>query len=111
MRSPWRIRITNTDPRSSPGPSGALGRFGFDIAVERTGSPNGLTNLRVRGGLPENLRFFHTTDPAILRKRSIEGRAVKTSADLRVASIDRSVQLRGSMTSRPAPVTSSQTEW
>jgi DNA repair photolyase len=32
--------------------------------------------------------FGHTTDPAILRKRSIEGRAVKTNARLKVASIE-----------------------
>ena len=82
------IRISNTDPEILPWTERCLGRFGFDIAVERTGLPNGLTNLRIRGGLPENLRFFHTTDPAIPRKRSIEGRAVKTSADLRVASIE-----------------------
>ena len=32
--------------------------------------------------------FGHTTDPAILRERSIEGRAVKTNARLKVASIE-----------------------
>jgi DNA repair photolyase len=40
------------------------------------------------GGLPERLRFFHTVDPAITRKRVIEGRALKSQARLRVASIE-----------------------
>ena len=34
------------------------------------------------------MRFFHTTDPAITRKRSIEGVAIKSDAKLRVASIE-----------------------
>ena len=48
---------------------------------------NGLTTIRLRGGLPERMRFFLGTDPAITRKRSIEGAAVKTNARLRVTSI------------------------
>ncbi len=34
------------------------------------------------------MRFFHTTDPAITRKRSIEGVAIKSDAKLRVAAIE-----------------------
>jgi DNA repair photolyase len=45
-------------------------------------------NVRVRGGLREHLRFFHLTDPAITRKRTITGTAVKCDADLRVTSIE-----------------------
>ena len=44
--------------------------------------------MRLRGGLKEAMRFFHTTDPAITRKRSIEGMAIKSDANLRVASIE-----------------------
>ena len=44
--------------------------------------------VRLRGGLKEVMRFFHTTDPAITRKRSIEGVAIKSDANLRVASIE-----------------------
>jgi DNA repair photolyase len=65
-----------------------LRHFAFDTAVERRGLSNGLSYLRIRGGLSENLRFFHTTDPAIVRKRSIEGRAVKTNSRLNVVSIE-----------------------
>ena len=34
------------------------------------------------------MRFFHSTDPAITRKRSIEGVALKSDAKLRVAAIE-----------------------
>jgi len=80
------IRISNTDPEILKWTESCLCRFGFDTAIETTGLPNGLTYLR--GGLPERLRFFHTADPAIARKRSIEGQAVKTKARLKVVSIE-----------------------
>ena len=51
--------------------------LGFKVVVEPPERANGLRRIRLRGGLREALRFFHTTDPAITRKRSIEGRAVK----------------------------------
>jgi DNA repair photolyase len=44
--------------------------------------------VRITGGLAEHLRFFHLTDPAISRKRSIEGQMVKTFANLKVAAIE-----------------------
>src|ERR1700749_144634 len=34
------------------------------------------------------MRFFHTPDPAITRKRSIEGVALKSDAKLQVAAIE-----------------------
>jgi DNA repair photolyase len=39
--------------------------------------------------LREHLRFFHTVDPAIARKRDIEGAAIKNNARLRVLAIER----------------------
>src|SRR5205814_5553608 len=36
----------------------------------------------------EHLRFFHTVDPAISRKRSIEGTALKSDSKLGVAAIE-----------------------
>jgi DNA repair photolyase len=44
--------------------------------------------VRIRGGLEQQLRFFLLTDPAITRKRSIEGRAVKSPSRLRVVGIE-----------------------
>ena len=48
-----------------------------------------MTVIRLRGGLRECVRFFLTVDPAITRKRTIpEGTALKSDANLRVASIE-----------------------
>jgi DNA repair photolyase len=44
--------------------------------------------VRLTGGIREHLRFFHTVDPAITRKRSIDGRAIKNDAPLRVECIE-----------------------
>ena len=46
------------------------------------------SNVRVRGGLAEHLRFFHLAAPCIVRKRDIEGRALKNPARLRVMSVE-----------------------
>jgi DNA repair photolyase len=82
------LRISNTDPEILGWIKAALARFGFDYAVEpilRAG--NGLTSIRLRGGLSERMRFFLGTDPAITRKRTIDGSALKTSNKLGVTSI------------------------
>jgi DNA repair photolyase len=81
------LRIANTDPEILGWIAASLGRFGFDYAIEHTKNSNGLTYIRLRGGLPERMRFFLGTDPAITRKRTIDGAAVKTNAKLRVTSI------------------------
>src|SRR5262249_38272287 len=49
---------------------------------------NGCKAIRLRGGLRERLRFFHTVDPAITRKRSLDGTALKSDAQLRVVAIE-----------------------
>jgi DNA repair photolyase len=82
------LRICNTDPAIIDWTKSCLASLGFDVAVEPTVRANGLTVLRVRGGLRERLRFFHTTDPAITRKRVIYGVAVKSDARLKVMSIE-----------------------
>ena len=81
------LRISNTDPEILAWIRACLGRLGFDYAVELQPQSNGLTCIRVRGGLPERMRFFLATDPAITRKRTIEGVALKTAAKLRVVDI------------------------
>jgi DNA repair photolyase len=63
--------------------------LGFDIAVERAGGRDGAACVGLRGGLRQAQRFFHTVDPAITWKRSIDGAAVKSDAGLRVAAIER----------------------
>lgn len=66
----------------------ALRHFGFSCVVEAPGRPNRVGQVRLTGGLAERLRFFHLTDPAITRKRSIEGAALKCRARLGVVKIE-----------------------
>ena len=81
------LRIANTDQLILDWTAACLGHFGFDH-VEEPRRPTGLTCVRVRGGLRERLRFFHLTDPAITRKRTVQGMALKSDARTRVASIE-----------------------
>ena len=87
-RSSFALRIANTDPQILAWVEGCAKRLGFDVGHDRTRDRNGLTCVRIRGGLSENLRFFHLTDPAITRKRSIDGQMVKTFANLKVEAIE-----------------------
>jgi DNA repair photolyase len=80
------LRIANTNQEILAWVGACMSRLGFKHVVERTSNANGMTYIRLRGGLPERMRFFLSTDPAT-RKRSIEGAAVKTNAKLRVTSI------------------------
>jgi DNA repair photolyase len=82
------IRIANCDEEIIDWTAYCLRRLGFSHVLERRNQANGLTYLRLRGGLAETLRFFHTVDPAITRKRSIEGIALKCQKPLGVASIE-----------------------
>jgi DNA repair photolyase len=84
------MRIPNTDPEIIRRMGDALRAFDFRFVVEHR--PREETkptdNVRIVGGLREHLRFFHMMDPAITRKRDISGQAVKSTAKLRVVSIE-----------------------
>jgi DNA repair photolyase len=82
------LRIANTDAAIIRTTAWCLRRLGFAFRLERTAHANGLVNVRLLGGLREALRFFHTVDPAITRKRVFEGAAIKGDAPLRVESIE-----------------------
>ncbi len=82
------LRISNTDPEIISWTVFTLESLGFGFVLERSSRANGLVCIRLRGGLREALRFFHTVDPAITRKRSIEGVALKSDAKLRVTAIE-----------------------
>ncbi len=82
------LRIANTDPEILTFTASCLRCFGFDVAFDRTSRPNGLTYVRIRGGLVERMRFLALTDPAVTRKRSIAGQAIKNNARLRVVAIE-----------------------
>jgi DNA repair photolyase len=84
------VRISNSDAQIIGWIGKSLQAFGFRFRIE---PPHGTVTkpidvVRVLGGLSEQLRLFHSTDPAILRKRDISGQAVKSSAQLGVTSIE-----------------------
>jgi DNA repair photolyase len=83
------LRICNTDPEIVDWITWSLRLLGFRYVVEDRNRPNGLKYVRLLGGLPEKLRFFLTVDPAIERKRELEGIALKNpSPRLKVASVE-----------------------
>jgi DNA repair photolyase len=81
------LRVCNKDGTIVHWTQESLDRLGFDTVVEPP-RPNGVQTVRIRGGLKERLRFFHLTDPAITRKRSIEGLALKSDSLTRVVSVE-----------------------
>jgi DNA repair photolyase len=85
------LRISNTDDVLIEATERSLASLGFDSIREtpkQDGRARKLTILRIRGGLPEHLRFLHAVDPAIRRKCDIVGRALKSNASLRVVSVE-----------------------
>nr|WP_089156506.1 intein-containing Rv2578c family radical SAM protein [Micromonospora sp. NBS 11-29] len=82
------FRVGVADAGSRRRMAAALDRFAFRWALDDPGNRNGARQFRLTGGLPERLRFFHLTDPADTRERSIEGMALKCAARLRVAAVE-----------------------
>ena len=80
------LRLAPADPAINGWLVFSLESLGFGFAVER---PAGRACVRVRGGLGEALRFFHTVDPAVTARRSIEAAAVETGDGLRVSGVER----------------------
>jgi DNA repair photolyase len=85
-RGVWRV--SNTDPEIIKWTCRGLDELNLSYVIEPSVRSNGLTVVRLRGGMKEAMRFFHATAPAITRKRSIEGQAVKSGAKLRVTAIE-----------------------
>lgn len=81
------LRISNGDPVLLDETMSALASLKIPAALEPA-RLNGVHNIRVVGGLPSRMAFFAAVRPAISRKLSIEGLAVKSVADLRVMSIE-----------------------
>jgi len=84
------LRISNTDREIVSWILRCLSEFGFRSVVEHTrrDQTKPVEVVRLVGGLQEHLRFFHTVDPAITRKRDISGQAVKSAARLGVVTIE-----------------------
>ncbi|MEU0959331.1 intein-containing Rv2578c family radical SAM protein [Micromonospora aurantiaca] len=82
------FRISVADDESRDRAAAALERFDFRWALDVPGAPGAARQLRLTGGLPERLRFFHLTDPAVTARRSIEGMALKCAAQLQVTAVE-----------------------
>jgi DNA repair photolyase len=81
------IRISNTDQRIIDEVVRCLRKNGFDCVVEPPRASAVAANVRIRGGLRARLRFFQWAQPAITRKRDIDGLAIKCDAKLRVTEV------------------------
>lgn len=81
------LRISNQNPVIISAICKAMSRFGFNHVVESVQRERPIFNVRLRGGLRERQRFFHLVDPAITRKRTIDGVALESDADLQVVSV------------------------
>jgi len=81
------LRIDNADPTILSWAEASLRSFGFACDLEPPDAL-GVRGIRVRGGLRAQLRFCHLTGPAVTAKWGLEGRAVKSNADLGVVAIE-----------------------
>jgi DNA repair photolyase len=83
------LRISNSDFDIICRIRESLQALGFRYIVESgsLGANKSVLVVRVLGGLREHLRFFHSVDPAISRKRDITGQALESQARLGVVSI------------------------
>ena len=89
-RSDHVLRISNSNGELVSEVLASLRRLAFDGVLEAGDRlPHRIYNVRVRGGLAEHLRFFHTTGPAISRKWSLERHAVRHREQRRVVAITR----------------------
>jgi DNA repair photolyase len=81
------LRIANKDREVIDRIVMGLRRLSFPMVVE---GPNGIgvRNVRLLGGLRQQMRLFQHIDPAICRKRDIEGIAIKSQAPLGVVAIE-----------------------
>lgn len=81
------LRFSNRDDELLRLIEEGLSVHGFTFRREAARA-NGVCTIWLTGGLPARQRFFALVDPAISRKRSIVGTAVKTAADLRVVAVE-----------------------
>jgi DNA repair photolyase len=82
------LRIAGCDAMMLAWTRACLQRFAFRYRTEEQALDSGITTIRVLGGLREQVRFFHLTDPATRRRLWLEGRAVKGDARLGVVAVE-----------------------
>jgi DNA repair photolyase len=85
------LRISSTDEALSGRIGECLRSLNMEYRIERSGPRDRrpIEVIRLLGGLREHLRFFHSVDPAITRKRDISNQAVKSGAQLGVVAIEK----------------------
>ncbi|MEY2454490.1 MAG: hypothetical protein QOD92_4064 [Acidimicrobiaceae bacterium] len=81
------VRICNKDREVIDWITRCLGQLEIPHIVEPPAA-NDCVNVRIIGGLQNVLRFFHSVDPVITRKRDITGRALKSKCHLLVTAIE-----------------------
>ncbi|UNK70529.1 intein-containing Rv2578c family radical SAM protein [Microbacterium sp. H1-D42] len=81
------LRISNKDPEILDLICSSCDVLEISYVLEGP-RQNGVSDVRVRGGLAMRQKFFTAAAPAITRKLDLEGTAVKTASDLRVESIE-----------------------
>ncbi|WP_158889892.1 LAGLIDADG family homing endonuclease [Amycolatopsis anabasis] len=82
------LRISSTDPEILEAVRFALTRLVFRYSMEERRTAEGARTVKLEGGLAEQLRFFHTVDPAVTRKRTIDGATIKAPAHLAVTAVE-----------------------
>jgi DNA repair photolyase len=80
------IRISNTEQDIVDRIASSLETLEFAHVIERPRTR--VQNVRLRGGFRERLAFFHTVDPAITRKRTFDGLALKGNAPLNIEGVE-----------------------
>jgi DNA repair photolyase len=80
------IRISNTEQDIVDRIASSLETLEFAHIIERPLAR--VQSVRLRGGFRERLAFFHTVDPAITRKRTFDGLALKGNAPLNIEGIE-----------------------
>jgi DNA repair photolyase len=81
------LRICNKDRAIIHRTAAGIRSLGFDVKIEKPNSC-GARNVRLLGGLRQQMRLFQQIDPAVSRKRSIDGIALKSDAKLQIAEIE-----------------------
>jgi DNA repair photolyase len=82
------LRIANTSDELFGWICDALEEIGVPHVVEDRHKADRLRNFRVTGGLVQRMRFLQSCDPAITRKRDLEGFAINTDARLDVVAVE-----------------------
>ncbi|MBS0395992.1 MAG: radical SAM protein, partial [Proteobacteria bacterium] len=85
------LRICSADAQLVRRVAEALDAQGFRALIEPRGPgpARALHAVRVLGGLAAHLRFLHTADPAVTRRRDLIGRRIASAARLAVTAIER----------------------